>query len=386
MACCRRGTRLPAGNRGTDPFRVGVRGRDRPPPPDGAPAPPVVSAPPTGTTSHNRPATWPKTACATSGTDRTRPTCTSGTLWQRHNSATPTVPTAAISQGRDAREREHTDDMLEIGGEFTISLASHMRDIGTALTDIEGADQEATAELERAVAAYEAGPGPAEQHWFAGRPLASIDLASIQLRSGALDAAAATLAPVLLLPPRSGSTRCTNRLRWCGPSCTGPFTAGRRPRRTWTGRSRNSARTPCLPGCTLCPAPRSKRSPAVNGARCHRSPRRDGRHPAFDRPAEQAHSAVTASVPNAVTASAPNMASGTGGGAPMPGAGGRGRVSRSGLVSRGGGRRRRRSTPVQFPRAGRRAVRAPQRDLDQARLDEVPAVEERGDLGVGAQR
>ena len=109
----------------------------------------------------------------------------------------------ALSQGRDVREREHTDDVLEIGGEFAISLASHMRDTGTALTNIDGADQEASNELEHAVAAYEAG----EQHWFAGKPLASIDLATIHLRSGALDATAVTLVPVLSLPPHSGSMR-----------------------------------------------------------------------------------------------------------------------------------------------------------------------------------
>ena len=119
----------------------------------------------------------------------------------------------AISQGRDAREREYTDDVLEIGGEFAISLASHMRDVGTVLTDIEGADREAIDELQRAVAAYEAGPGPGEQHWFAGKPLASIDLASIHLRSGALDSAAATLTPVLSLPPAQRVNALPNRLR-----------------------------------------------------------------------------------------------------------------------------------------------------------------------------
>lgn len=119
----------------------------------------------------------------------------------------------ALSRGRDAREREYTDDMLEIGGEFAISLASHMRDIGTVLTDIDGADQEAVDELQHAVAAYEAGPGPGEQHWFAGKPLASIDLASIHLRSGALDAAAATLTPVLSLPPAQRVNALPNRLR-----------------------------------------------------------------------------------------------------------------------------------------------------------------------------
>ena len=103
--------------------------------------------------------------------------------------------------------------MLEIGGEFAISRASHMRDMGSALTCIEGADQEAIDELERAVAAYAAGPGPGEQHWFAGKPLAAIDLAAIQLRSGALDAAAVTLTPVLALPPGQRINALTSRLR-----------------------------------------------------------------------------------------------------------------------------------------------------------------------------
>ena len=119
----------------------------------------------------------------------------------------------AISAGRDARERAYTDDVLAMGGEFAISLATHLRDVGAALTGIEGADREAIDELERAVAAYEAGPGPGEQHGFAGKPLASIDLATIHLRSGALDAASATLAPVLTLAPAQRINALTTRLR-----------------------------------------------------------------------------------------------------------------------------------------------------------------------------
>lgn len=119
----------------------------------------------------------------------------------------------AIAQGRDARERTHADDVLQIGGEFSISEASHHREIGTALTDIDGASQEASNELEQAVAAYDAGPGPGEQHWFAGKPLASIDLAAIHLRSGALDAAAGALTPVLMLPPTQRISALTHRLR-----------------------------------------------------------------------------------------------------------------------------------------------------------------------------
>jgi len=119
----------------------------------------------------------------------------------------------ALSQGRDAHEREYTDDVLQIGGEFAISKASHHREIGTALTDIDGANREASDELERAVAAFEAGPRPGEQHWFAGKPLATIDLATLHLRSGALDAAVTTLAPVLALPPTQRINALTSRLR-----------------------------------------------------------------------------------------------------------------------------------------------------------------------------
>jgi len=119
----------------------------------------------------------------------------------------------AISQGRDAHERAYTDDVLQIGGEFAISKASHHREIGTALTDIDGANREASDELERAVAAFEAGPRPGEQHWFAGKPLATIDLATLHLRSGALDAAVTTLAPVLALPPTQRINALTSRLR-----------------------------------------------------------------------------------------------------------------------------------------------------------------------------
>lgn len=119
----------------------------------------------------------------------------------------------AISQGRDAYEREYTDDVLQIGGEFAISTASHYREIGTALTDINGANREASEELERAVAAFEAGPGPGEQHWFAGKPLATIDFATLHLRSGALDAAVTTLVPVLALPSAQRINALTSRLR-----------------------------------------------------------------------------------------------------------------------------------------------------------------------------
>lgn len=107
----------------------------------------------------------------------------------------------AITAANEAREREHHDELLEIGGEYAISQATHHYFAGAALTEVAGAGGQAAEEIEYAVRLYEAGPGPGEQHWFGARALASIELADIRLRSGALDGAAAALEPTLALPP-----------------------------------------------------------------------------------------------------------------------------------------------------------------------------------------
>jgi hypothetical protein len=96
----------------------------------------------------------------------------------------------AVNAAHEAREREHHDELLELGGEFTVSLATHHYFAGAALTEINGAESEAAAEIERAVSLYEAGPRPGEQHYFGTKALASIDLATVRLRTGALDAPA----------------------------------------------------------------------------------------------------------------------------------------------------------------------------------------------------
>jgi hypothetical protein len=118
----------------------------------------------------------------------------------------------AIASAHEARERDYGDDMLEIGGEFAMSLATHHCFAGFALAEAGGAEREAADELERAVSLYDAGPGPGEQHWIGGKPLAGIDLAVIRLRSGALDAAVAALEPVLSLPSAQRITAFTSRL------------------------------------------------------------------------------------------------------------------------------------------------------------------------------
>ena len=105
----------------------------------------------------------------------------------------------AIAAARDARDREHHDELLEIGGEFGFSRATQSYYAGFVLS--EAASDEAAAELEGAIGLYATGPGMGEHHSRKCQLLAHIDLAIARLRAGALDAAIAVLAPVLALPP-----------------------------------------------------------------------------------------------------------------------------------------------------------------------------------------
>jgi hypothetical protein len=115
----------------------------------------------------------------------------------------------AIAAARDARDRDHHDELLEIGGEFGFSLATQSYYAGFVLAEAardskprdSKQNAEAAAELEAAIARYAAGPGPGEQHSRRCRMLAHTDLAIARLRTGALDAAIEALRPVLALPP-----------------------------------------------------------------------------------------------------------------------------------------------------------------------------------------
>ena len=118
----------------------------------------------------------------------------------------------AIRDAHEAREREYTDDLLEMGGQFAFSLATHHCFAGAVFAEIAGAEREAAEELEQAIGLYDEGPRQGEDHWFAGKPLASVDLAIVRLRSGALDAAAAALEPALSLPAAQRITQVTTRL------------------------------------------------------------------------------------------------------------------------------------------------------------------------------
>jgi hypothetical protein len=107
----------------------------------------------------------------------------------------------AVADAHEARSADYRDELLEMGGEFSVSLATHHYFAGSALTEAEGAGAQAAAELEEAGRLYAAGPGDDEQHWFGGRSMTGIDLAAVQLGSGGLDGAVAALEPVLSLPP-----------------------------------------------------------------------------------------------------------------------------------------------------------------------------------------
>lgn len=73
---------------------------------------------------------------------------------------------------------------------------------------------------------YDAGPGPGEQHWFGGKALAGIDLAAIQLRAGALDAAVAALELPLSLPSAQRINALTTRLTLVRAELAAPIFRG----------------------------------------------------------------------------------------------------------------------------------------------------------------
>jgi hypothetical protein len=118
----------------------------------------------------------------------------------------------SVELAHAARERDYSDDLVEIGGDvFALSRATTYSMAGGALAEI-GDGHEASGELERAISLYDEGPGSGEQPGFTGKALAGTDLAVVRLRSGALDAAAMALGPVLALPPAQRVSTLTSRL------------------------------------------------------------------------------------------------------------------------------------------------------------------------------
>jgi tetratricopeptide (TPR) repeat protein len=118
----------------------------------------------------------------------------------------------AIGAAHDARDREHHDELVEIGGEFNFSRAAQYYYAGFVLSEVPQETNEAITELESAVERYEAGPEPGEHHSRRCQMLAHTDLATVRLRSGALDAAAEALEPVLAIPVSDRTALQSRRL------------------------------------------------------------------------------------------------------------------------------------------------------------------------------
>jgi tetratricopeptide (TPR) repeat protein len=132
----------------------------------------------------------------------------------------------AIHDAHEARARDYNDELLEMGGTYLISEATHHGTAGAALIAAADAGSEAAGELEQAISLYDEGPRGRETHWFAGKPLAGIDLAVVRLRSGALDAAAVALQPALSLPVTQRISEVTIRLAAVREELTAPVYHG----------------------------------------------------------------------------------------------------------------------------------------------------------------
>jgi tetratricopeptide (TPR) repeat protein len=121
----------------------------------------------------------------------------------------------AIAEGDEARQRkapEGTGDLLAFGGDLMYSRATQHYHAGTALAEIPGAATDAISELTRAAESYAAGPEPGEDHSRQAAMRAHADLATVRLRAGRLDAAAAALGPVMALSPGNRTGLLSQRL------------------------------------------------------------------------------------------------------------------------------------------------------------------------------
>jgi transcriptional regulator with XRE-family HTH domain len=119
---------------------------------------------------------------------------------------------SAVASANEARERQHHDELLEMGGEFSLSRASQHSLAGSALIEIPGAEDEAAGELEHATELYAAGPEPGESHRYTLEARARIDLGTARLRANQLDAAVVAVEPVLSLPVAKRTLELPKRL------------------------------------------------------------------------------------------------------------------------------------------------------------------------------
>jgi hypothetical protein len=107
----------------------------------------------------------------------------------------------AIAAAADAREQAHSDELLEIGGQFGFSRATQHYYAGSLAVELPDAERDAIAQLEQAMELYSAGPEPGEHHSLHCRMKSLADLASARLRDGQLDAAESAVGLIFALPP-----------------------------------------------------------------------------------------------------------------------------------------------------------------------------------------
>ncbi|HUY50990.1 MAG TPA: hypothetical protein VMV92_35675 [Streptosporangiaceae bacterium] len=110
----------------------------------------------------------------------------------------PDQTRSAIAAGRQARERQHRDELHDdIGGQFACQPAKQSYLAGTALAELPDGGTDAITELQAAIRLFQA--GPPHDRSYGCEAVAFINLALAQLRHGDLDAI--NLMPVLTLPP-----------------------------------------------------------------------------------------------------------------------------------------------------------------------------------------
>lgn len=137
----------------------------------------------------------------------------------------------AIQDARRAHNPDYHDDLLELGGEFTISQATQYSHAGSALLanpDL-SSQREAVLQLQQALSLYQAGPAPGEEHFWGSEASARIELATGMARTGELESAVSTLEPILLLPPAKRTDSVLKRLGQLRPALTATRYHGARP-------------------------------------------------------------------------------------------------------------------------------------------------------------
>ena len=144
----------------------------------------------------------------------------------------------AVTAAHEARDRDYHDDLLEIGGDFAVSLATYHCSAGIALAEVPGAESQAAGELEGAIGMYDTGPAQARSTGSAARR----SRASTWRSSGSGPAPSTPPPPRWATSspshPRNESARSRTGSSWSAPNSP-RRSSGPRPRpATSTSRSR----------------------------------------------------------------------------------------------------------------------------------------------------